>query len=184
MSRVIVGGHILSPSRRIPRLPRLGDCALTRRRMDLFFVNGGRIEDPQKPPVDFHRKEALYWNRLYRQNADGSFADVTEAARLGGGPNHYGMGVAAGDYDNDGFADLYVTGYPVNVFYHNKGNGAFEAVSSAAVSGWSASAGFFDYDRNGRLDLFVTRYFDWDISRNILCGTPYLAYCRPDKFGR
>lgn len=152
-------------------------------RLDLFFVNGGRLADPQKTPADFQRQNPLYWNRLYRQNADGSFVDVTQAAGLSGGPNHYGMGVAVGDYDNDGFADLYVTGYPVNVMYHNKGNGSFEAVESAAVGGWSASAGFFDYDRDGRLDLFVTRYLDWDISRNMLCGTPYLAYCRPDKFG-
>lgn len=152
-------------------------------RLDLFFVNGGRLEEKQSARADFGRKESKFWNRLYRQEADGKFTDVTEQAGLAGGVNHYGMGVAVGDYDNDGFPDLYVTGYPVGVMYRNEGNGKFSIASVPEVKGWSASAGFFDYDRDGRVDLFVTRYLDWDISRNVLCGTPYLAYCRPDKFG-
>jgi hypothetical protein len=153
--------------------------------LDLFFVNSGKLDDAAKTPVDFRRGEAAFWNRLYRQNKDGTFTDVTAAAGLADAPDAYGMGVASGDYDNDGYADLYVTGYGRNTLYHNNGNGTFTDVTAAArvaAGGWSASAGFFDYDNDGRLDLFVTRYLDWDISRNILCGTPFHSYCRPDKF--
>src|SRR5229473_3247975 len=154
--------------------------------LDIFFVNGGKLSEPVKLPVDFSRRDPAYWNRLYRQNGDGSFTDVTRAAGLADAGNNYGMGVAAGDYDNDGFADLYVTNYGRNTLYRNNGNGTFTDVTAeagVAAGGWSASAGFFDYDNDGRLDLFVTRYLDWDISRNILCGTPFNAYCKPDKFG-
>ena len=153
--------------------------------LDLFFVNSGKLDDPVKTPVDFRRREPAFWNRLYRQNKDGTFTDVTAEAGLANAPDTYGMGVATGDYDNDGYADLYVTGYGRNTLYHNNGNGTFTDVTAqagVAAGGWSASAGFFDYDNDGRLDLFVTRYLDWDISRNILCGTPFHSYCRPDKF--
>lgn len=155
-------------------------------RLDVFLVNGGKLTDPVAVPVDYARKDPLYWNRLFRQNADGGFTDVTEEAGLSLSPNSYGMGVAVGDYDNDGFADLYVTGYPLNVLYRNNGNGTFSDVTGkagVAAGGWSASAGFFDYDNDGLLDLFVTRYLDWDIRRNPICGTPFNAYCRPDRFG-
>ena len=154
-------------------------------RLDLFFVNSGNLDNPAKTPVDFRRQEPAFWNRLYRQNKDGTFTDVTVDAGLSNAPNTYGMGVASGDYDNDGYPDLYVTGYGGNTLYHNNGNGTFTDVTAAAgvgAGGWSASAGFFDYDNDGRLDLFVTRYLDWDISRNILCGSPFHSYCRPDKF--
>ncbi|MDQ6706399.1 MAG: CRTAC1 family protein [Acidobacteriota bacterium] len=153
--------------------------------LDIFFVNGGKLDDPVKSPVNFHRRDPVFWNRLYRQNRDGTFTDVTESAGLANAPNGYGMGVAVGDYDNDGFADLYVTNYGRNTLYHNNGNGTFTDVTEqagVAAGGWSASAGFFDYDNDGRLDLFVTRYLDWDITRNILCGTAFHSYCRPDKF--
>ena len=155
--------------------------------LDVFLVNGGKLDDPVKLPANFARRDPAYWNRLYRQNRDGSFTDVTAAAGLADAGNNYGMGVAVGDYNNDGFADLYVTNYGRNTLYRNNGNGTFTDVTAEAgvgAGGWSASAGFFDYDNDGRLDLFVTRYLDWDISRNILCGTPFHAYCRPDKFGR
>ncbi len=155
-------------------------------RLDIFLVNGGKLQDPVKLPADYARREPAYWNRLYRQNPDGTFADVTAAAGLAAAGNDYGMGVATGDYNNDGFPDLYVTNYGRNALYRNNGDGTFsDATAEAGVSagGWSASAGFFDYDNDGRLDLFVTRYLDWDIGRNILCGTPFQAYCRPDKFG-
>src|SRR5713226_4514750 len=148
--------------------------------LDIFFVNGGRL------PGDFSRRDPAFWNRLYRQNPDRTFADVTAAAGLSDAGNNYGMGVAVGDYNNDGFADLYVTNYGRNTLYRNNGDGTFADVTAeagVATGGWSASAGFFDYDNDGRLDLFVTRYLDWDISRNILCGTPFNAYCKPDKFG-
>ncbi len=153
--------------------------------LDIFLVNGGKLEDPVKLPVNFSRRDPAYWNRLYRQNRDGTFTDVTAAAGLAGAGNNYGMGVAVGDYNNDGFADIYVTNYGLNALYRNNGNGTFTDVTAdagAGGGGWSASAGFFDYDNDGRLDLFVTRYLDWDIGRNILCGTPFHSYCRPDKF--
>src|SRR5438270_2436691 len=156
-------------------------------RLDIFLVNAGRLTDPMQLPERFDRSNPRYWNRLYRQNKDGSFTDVTEAAGLANaGPGNYGMGVAVGDYDNDGYPDLYVTNYGKNILYHNNGDGTFTDVTAKAGvegGGWSASAGFFDYDNDGKLDLFVTRYLDWDIGRNILCGTPFNAYCRPDKFG-
>src|SRR5262245_21308650 len=154
--------------------------------LDIFFVNSGRLDDPVKLPANFSRGDPAYWNRLYRQNRDGSFTDVTGEAGLSAAGNDYGMGVAVGDYNNDGFADLYVTAYGRNTLYRNRGDGTFADVTAEAgvgAGGWSASAGFFDYDNDGRLDLFVTRYLDWDIDRNILCGTPFHAYCRPDKFG-
>ncbi len=153
--------------------------------LDIFLVNSGKLEDPVKLPADFARREPTFWNRLYRQNPDGTFTDVTAAAGLADAGNSYGMGVAVGDYNNDGFPDLYVTGYGRNVLYRNNGNGTFTDVTAeagVAAGGWSASAGFFDYDNDGRLDLFVTRYLDWEISRNILCGTPFRSYCRPEKF--
>jgi hypothetical protein len=154
--------------------------------LDIFLVSSGKLDDPVKLPANFSRRDPAYWNRLYRQNRDGSFTDVTAAAGLTGVGNDYGMGVAVGDYNNDGFADLYVTGYGRNTLYRNRGDGTFTDVTAEAgvgAGGWSASAGFFDYDNDGRVDLFVTRYLDWDIGRNILCGTPFHAYCRPDKFG-
>ena len=101
----------------------------------------------------------------------------------------YSMGVAAGDYDNDGYFDLYVTGYGENHLYRNNGDGTFTDATrklSLGGSGWSTSAGWFDYDRDGRLDLFVVRYVDWDFeSGSLYCGgaTPGLrAYCHPDNF--
>jgi hypothetical protein len=149
--------------------------------LDVFLVNGGRTTTGK----DFGRKDPQYWNRLFRQNKDGSFADVTVGSGLETGSNGYGMGVAAGDIDNDGWVDLYVTNYGPNILYRNTGKGTFEDVTTAdaAAGGWSASAGFFDYDNDGKLDLFVTRYLDWYMDRNILCGTPFNAYCRPDRFG-
>ncbi len=102
--------------------------------------------------------------------------------------NHYDMGVAVGDYDNDGFEDIYVTGYDGNTLYHNNGNGTFTDVTkSAGVAGgaWSASAGFFDYDNDGKLDLFVTRYVNWTFKNNRYCGEKqpgYRAYCHPDNY--
>jgi len=158
-------------------------------RLDIFFTNGAKLDDPmpaEKPPDKSDRR---YWNRLYRQAPDGTFADVTERAGLTGLPqNRYAMGVAAGDYDNDGHVDLYVTGYGGNTLYRNRGDGTFADVSGTAgvaASGWSASAGFFDYDNDGNLDLFVTRYLDWSFGKNRACGEnkPGLrAYCHPDNF--
>ncbi len=158
-------------------------------RLDVFFTNGARIDDPMPPGAAPGKSDRKFWNRLYRQNADGTFADVTERAGLTGMPqNRYGMGVAVGDYDNDGFADLYVTNYGGNTLYRNNGDGTFRDVTTSAgvgAGGWSASAGFFDFDNDGKLDLFVTRYVDWTFQNNGYCGEKrpgYRAYCHPDNY--
>jgi len=158
-------------------------------RLDIFFVNGARLEDPMPAGKQPDKHDPAFWNRLYRQRADGTFVDVTEAAGLTGrDQTAYGMGVAAADYDNDGDTDLYVTGYGANTLYRNNGDGTFTDVTQrAGVSGggWSASAGFVDYDNDGALDLFVTRYVDWTFATNGRCGEQrpgYRAYCHPDNY--
>jgi enediyne biosynthesis protein E4 len=154
--------------------------------LDIFMVNGGRITESLHVPENFERSNPRYWNRLYRQNRDGSFLDVTQAAGLANAGNgNYGMGVAVGDYDNDGNADLYVTSYGKNILYHNNGDGTFTDVTAkagVAGGGWSVSAGFFDYDNDGRLDLFVTRYMEWDADHNKICGGDWHTYCPPNAF--
>ena len=159
-------------------------------RLDVFFTNGARIDEVRcRRARQPDKSDPEYWNRLYRQGADGTFTDVTEKAGLTGMPqNRYGMGVAVGDYDNDGFADLYVTNFGANTLYRNNGNGTFVDVTAragVAGSGWSASAGFIDYDNDGHLDLFVTRYLTWGFEKNRYCGEKkpgYRAYCHPDNF--
>ncbi len=154
--------------------------------LDIFMVNGGRITEGMHVPENFERSNPRYWNRLYRQNRDGSFLDVTQAAGLANAGNgNYGMGVAVGDYDNDGNADLYVTSYGRNILYRNNGDGTFMDVTAkagVAGGGWSVSAGFFDYDNDGKLDLFVTRYMDWDADHNKICGGDWHTYCPPNAF--
>jgi hypothetical protein len=154
--------------------------------LDIFLMNGGRITEGLRVPENFERSNPRYWNRLYRQNRDGSFMDVTQAAGLANAGNgNYGMGVAIGDYDNDGNADLYVTSYGKNILYHNNGDGTFTDVTAkagVAGGGWSVSAGFFDYDNDGKLDLFVTRYMDWDADHNKICGGDWHTYCPPNAF--
>ena len=154
--------------------------------LDIFLVNGGRVTSPMPVPENFDRKNPRYWNRLYRQNKDGSFTDVTERAGLASaGDGNYGMGVAVGDYDNDGFPDLYVTSYGKNILYHNNGDGTFTDVTAkagVAAGGWSVSAGFFDYDNDGKLDLFVTRYMEWDTKHSKTCGGDWHTYCPPEEF--
>src|SRR5262245_2169069 len=155
-------------------------------RLDLFFVNGASIEDPM--PVDKlpDKSDPRYWDRLYRSNGDGTFADVTEAAGVRG--RHYGMGVATGDYDNDGNTDLYVTGLGGNILYRNKGDGKFADVTGETGTGgggWSASAAFTDFDKDGKLDLVVARYLEWDFKTSIWCGdqsSGERSYCHPDHF--
>jgi enediyne biosynthesis protein E4 len=154
--------------------------------LDIFLVNSGKLTSPMQTPENFDRHEPLYWNRLFRQNRDGSFTDVTAAAALSNaGDGNYGMGVAVGDYDNDGYADLYVTSYGKNILYHNNGDGTFTDVTAkagVAGGGWSVSAGFFDYDNDGKLDLFVTRYMEWDLKHSKSCGGEWHTYCPPEEF--
>lgn len=158
--------------------------------IDVLFVNSGQIL-VQRPATQnretFDRKNPLNWDRLYRQNRDGSFTDVTAAAGLADrSDSDYGMGVATGDYDNDGFTDIYITNYGSNVLYHNNGNGTFTDVTvkaGVAAGGWSASAGFFDYDNDGKLDLFVTRYMRWNMNSSKACPVMgQLMYCPPGDF--
>jgi hypothetical protein len=154
--------------------------------LDIFLVNAGRLTSTMPTPENFDRRNPRYWNRLYRQNRDGSFTDVTEGAGLANAGNgNYGMGVAVGDFDNDGYADLYVTSYGKNILYHNNGDGTFTDVTAkagVAAGGWSVSAGFFDYDNDGHLDLFVTRYMEWDTQHSKICGGEWQTYCPPAEF--
>jgi hypothetical protein len=156
--------------------------------LDIFFTNGARIDDPMPPGGRPDKSAPKYFNRLYRNDGGWKFTDVTIKAGLSGANSGYGMGVAVGDIDNDGFPDLYVTAYGGNTLYRNRGDGTFEDITSkagVAASGWSSSAGFFDYNNNGKLDLFVCRYLDWTFENNIHCGerSPEgRAYCHPDNF--
>jgi hypothetical protein len=154
-------------------------------RLDIFLVNGAPLSDPTPKGTIPQKTDSKYWNRLYHQKVDGTFEDVTEKAGLQG--VGYGMGVAVGDYDNDGFEDLYVTAYGGNKLYRNNGNGTFTDVTEKAGvggSGWSTSAAWVDLDNDGALDLVVLRYLQWDFD-DIWCGEHkegYRAYCHPDYF--
>jgi hypothetical protein len=146
--------------------------------MDIYLVNSGRC--------DFYDPHPPLRNALYHNNRDGTFTDVTERAGVPG--DAYGMGVAVGDYDGDGFPDMYVTQYPHSILYHNNGNGTFtDVTSSAGVSapGWGTSAVWFDYDNDGKLDLFVGRFVDFDKAKNKWCGdrsTGMRFYCIPSVY--
>lgn len=159
-------------------------------RLDLFFVNGAPLSDPTLPGTIPRKQEPQDWNRLYHQKKDGTFEDVTEKAGLQG--IGYGMGVAAGDYDNDGYEDLYVTAYGGNHLYHNNGNGTFTDVTASSGTGgdtspgesWYTSAAWVDLDNDGKLDLVVLRYARWNFE-DVWCGehrAGYRAYCHPDLF--
>jgi enediyne biosynthesis protein E4 len=151
--------------------------------LDIFFTNGAAIPSMEKTGPQ-------YWNRLFRNNGDGTFTDVTEKAGLQG--IGYSMGAAAGDYDNDGFVDLYVTGVNRNQLFHNNGDGTFTDVTEkAGVAGivpklgkaWAVAAGWFDYNNDGLLDLFVVNYLNYNIKTATLCRTQGLpAYCSPVDF--
>ncbi len=151
--------------------------------LDLFFPNGASIPSLEK-------NDPKFYNRLYRNNGNGTFTDVTAAAGVQG--RGYCMGVAAGDYNNDGNADLYICGVNFNQLLRNNGDGTFTDVTiKAGVTGihakhgktWSVAAGWLDYNNDGLLDLFVTNYIDYDIRTAPPCmlqGLP--AYCRPHEF--
>src|SRR2546421_1223713 len=130
--------------------------------MDIYLVNSG--------PSDFFTPSAPLKNALYHNNHDGTFTDVTDKAGVAGGT--FGMGVAAADYDGDGWIDLYVTSYGRNILYHNNGNRTFTDVTDkagVAAPGWSTSAVWFDYDNDGKLDLFVASFVYYDKQLNVLC---------------
>src|SRR5207248_2725690 len=154
-------------------------------RLDIFVVNGAPLSDPMRKGAVPQKTGPKFWNRLYHQKNDGSFEDVTEKAGLQGAG--YGMGVAVGDYDNDGYDDLYVTALGGNKLYHNNGNGTFTDVTEKAAvtgSGWSTSAAWVDLDGDGLLDLVVLRYLQWDFD-DIWCGEHkegLRSYCHPDIF--
>jgi enediyne biosynthesis protein E4 len=143
--------------------------------MDLYLVNSGRC--------DFYEPAQPLRNALYHNNRDGTFTDVTQKAGVPG--DAYGMGIAVGDYDRDGFPDLYVTQYPHSILYHNNGDGTFTDVTAKAgvtAPGWATSAVWFDYDNDGRLDLFVCRFVDYNKAKLKFCGdrlTGERFYCIP-----
>ena len=153
--------------------------------LDIFFVNGAPLTDPMDKEAVPQKTGPKYWNRLFHQKKDGTFEDVTEKAGLQG--IGYDMGVAVGDYDNDGYEDLYVTAYGGNRLYHNNGNGTFTDVtekSGTGGNGWSTSAAWVDLDNDGLLDLVVLRYLDWKFD-DVWCGEHregYRSYCHPDIF--
>ncbi len=153
--------------------------------LDVFFVNGGALvrgEDGLR--VD--RSAPELHDRLYRSRRGLSFEDVTRRVGVSAATKSiYGMGAATGDYDNDGYVDLFVTGYGGTILYRNVGGREFEdrtEAASANVEGWSASAGFFDADGDGDLDLFVTRYLDWNLETSRRCGEQIPVYCSPREY--
>ena len=145
---------------------------------DLYFVNGA--------PLPGYKATGTPINRLYRNNGDGTFTDATEKA--GVGDTGYGHGCAVGDYNDDGYLDLYVTNYGPNVLYRNNGDQSFTVVTTeAGVSDpkWSSSCAFADYDRDGDLDLYVVNYIELSLENNPWCGPKekgIRAYCEPNNF--
>ncbi len=154
--------------------------------VDLFFLNGA-------PSPEHIRKDPASFNRLYQNNGDGTFSDVTQKSGLSGeNAKGYPQGVAIGDYDNDGFVDILVTQFGDNILYHNNGDGTFTDVTAKAgvamsLHPFKASACWIDIDNDGWLDLFVTHYFNWTFqdNSNDYCGEHkpgYRTYCTPDVF--
>ena len=146
--------------------------------MDIYLVNSGAS--------DFYTPTTPLKNALYHNNHDGTFTDVTDKAGVAGG--NFGMGVAVGDYDGDGWPDLYITSYGRNILYHNNRNGTFTDVTEkagVAAPGWSTCAVWFDYDNDGKLDLFVSSFVYYQKSLNILCTDETMSqlyYCVPRVF--
>jgi hypothetical protein len=149
--------------------------------MDIYLVNSG--------PSDFYTPKTPIKNALYRNNGDGTFIDVTDKAGVACGQmGHFGMGGAAADYDGDGWQDLYVTNYGVNVLFHNDGNGTFSNVTDkagVAAPNWSTCATWFDYDNDSKLDLFVSSFVQYSGAGTIYCGDNRAGrryYCVPRVF--
>jgi hypothetical protein len=149
--------------------------------LDIFIINGAAIPSLKK-------ESPKYYNRLFHNNRDGTFTDVTEKAGLVG--EGYDMGVAVGDFDNDGWEDIYVASVTKNHLYRNNGDGTFTDVTDKAGVGspmykgqkmWSAAAGWVDYNNDGKLDLFVSNYCRWEVNKDPMClgGGRLRAYCHP-----
>ena len=171
----------MSPRRHLPETMGAGVAFLDYDNdgwMDLYLVNAG--------PCDFYTPTKPVRNALYKNNRDGTFTDVTEKAGVGGGT--FGMGVAVGDFDNDGWPDLFITSYGKCILYQNNHDGTFRDVTekaSVATPGWTTSATWFDYDNDGRLDLFVCSFVDYSVNHRIGCGNNALGkyyYCIPRVF--
>src|SRR5246500_3276401 len=152
---------------------------------DIYLVNGAAIPSLLK-------ESPAYWNRLYRNNHDGTFTDVTEHAGVGGAG--YGMGVAVGDFDNDGRPDIFLASVTGNQLFHNNGDGTFTDVTAKAGLGgaemngrkmWSVGAGWFDYNNDGKLDLFVVNYCVWEVNKDPFCHVKgsVRGYCHPKVYG-
>ena len=151
--------------------------------LDIYFANGARL-----PQMD--KSNPAFSNRLYRNVGGGSFKDVTELAGVRG--SGYAMGVAVGDYDNDGHVDLYVAGVNRNQLFRNNGDGTFgDVTAKAGVAGihpkygktYAVSAGWFDYDNDGHLDLFLVNYLKWSLATAPPCTVKGIrAYCSPNSF--
>lgn len=151
--------------------------------LDVYAVNGATMPGLEKTRPEF-------WNRLFRNDGKGSFTDVTASAGVAGAG--YDLGVAAGDYDNDGRTDLFVAGLRRNTLFKNRGDGTFADVTAAAGLArkdpkhgtlWAVAAAFLDYDRDGRLDLFVSNYCVWDPAKEPVCGNPGAPdYCHPKQY--
>ena len=148
--------------------------------MDLYFV--------QSAATDAYKPAHPLRSALYHNNGDGTFTDVTDRAGVAG-EGHYGQGVAVGDFNNDGYPDLYVTGYGRAILYQNNGDGTFTDVTAKAGladdGNWSTSAGWFDFDKDGWLDLVVSNYIEWSPKNNLWCGDRkpgYRSYCNPNNY--
>jgi len=146
--------------------------------MDIYLVNSGKC--------DFFNPDPPLRNALYKNNRDGTFTDVTEKAGVAG--RGFGQGVAIGDYDGDGYPDLYVTQYGRSILYHNNGDGTFTDVTEkagVAAPGWGSSAVWLDYDNDGRLDLFVGQFVAFSKELNQACGVEedgHRHYCIPQHY--
>ena len=152
--------------------------------LDIFFINGAALPSLKKESPKFY-------NRLFHNNHDSTFTDVTEKAGLAG--DGFDMGVAVGDYDNDGWQDIYVASVTKNHLYHNNHDGTFTDVTDKAGVGtpmykgqkmWSAAAGWVDYNNDGKLDLFVSNYCKWEVNKDPVClsGGRLRAYCHPKYY--